>query len=212
MKYCYLSSPHPARSASHRSSFQGTLAACGDPPASSPAPNLQSPSLQPYLPPSAAAVKPPISAVRPLFSTIPCNSLYPLANAVLPCSMLSSLSTSPANSSVNSPSLSCFLATLADKPQLTENSPTLSPVPATLTGRAKHNPFVCHSYRKHPGWGIPLATRHYFDAQQRLHAHSSQGLSLQFPVHSRCTPALPNPHGTNLPPARLHWCGGDVHA
>jgi hypothetical protein len=24
-------------------------------------------------------------------------------------------------------------------------------VPATLTGRVKHNPFVCHSYRKHPG-------------------------------------------------------------
>jgi len=65
--------------------------------------------------------------------------------------MFSSLSTSPANPSFNSPSLSCFLATLADDSQLTENSPTLSPVPATLTGRVKHNPFVCHSYRKHPG-------------------------------------------------------------
>jgi hypothetical protein len=26
-------------------------------------------------------------------------------------------------------------------------------VPATLTSRVKHNPFVCHSYEKHPGWG-----------------------------------------------------------
>ena len=37
--------------------------------------------------------------------------------------------------------------------QLTENPATLSPVPATLTSRVKHNPFVCHSYRKHRGGG-----------------------------------------------------------
>jgi len=32
-------------------------------------------------------------------------------------------------------------------------SATLSPFPAALTDPVKHNPFVCHSYRKHPGWG-----------------------------------------------------------
>jgi hypothetical protein len=49
--------------------------------------------------------------------------------------------------------VSPFLATLTDDPQLTENAATLSPVPATLTSRVKHNPFVCHSYKKHRGWG-----------------------------------------------------------
>jgi hypothetical protein len=56
-------------------------------------------------------------------------------------------------STINLPSLSPFLATLRDRSQLTEKSATLSPVPATLTRRVKYNPFACHSYRKHPGWG-----------------------------------------------------------
>ena len=38
-----------ARSASHPSSFQGTLAPCGEPTVSSPAPDLQTPSPLPYL-------------------------------------------------------------------------------------------------------------------------------------------------------------------
>jgi hypothetical protein len=57
-------------------------------------------------------------------------------------------------STVKRPRLSRFVATLTDEPQLTENPATLSPVPATLTSRVKHNPFVCHSYEKHPGWGL----------------------------------------------------------
>jgi hypothetical protein len=56
--------------------------------------------------------------------------------------------------------LTPFLATLTDSPQLAENSPTLSPFPATLTQHVNHNPFVCHSYRKHPGvGGYPLSAK-----------------------------------------------------
>jgi hypothetical protein len=58
-------------------------------------------------------------------------------------------------------SLSPFPATLTDDLQLTENATTLSPFAATLTSRVKHNPFVCHSYRKHPGWGYPLQFRFF---------------------------------------------------
>jgi len=54
-------------------------------------------------------------------------------------------------STVNRLPVSPFPATLTDDSQLTENSATLSPVPATLTSRVNPNPFVCHSYRKHPG-------------------------------------------------------------
>jgi hypothetical protein len=49
-----------------------------------------------------------------------------------------------------------LFATLTSHLQSTENKATLSPFPATLTYCVKHNPFVCHSYRKHPGWGYIL--------------------------------------------------------
>ena len=55
-------------------------------------------------------------------------------------------------------SLSPFLATLTRPRQLTEKAGTLSPAFATLTRRVKHKPFVCHSYRKHRGGGIPSLT------------------------------------------------------
>ena len=57
---------------------------------------------------------------------------------------------------VNFLSLSPLLATLPDQSQLTENPATLSPFAATLTSRVKSNPFVCHSYKKTPGWGYPF--------------------------------------------------------
>jgi len=59
-------------------------------------------------------------------------------------------------STVNFPSLSPFLATLTDDRQLTKNPATLSPFAATLTGFVNHNPFVCHSCKKHPGWGAAI--------------------------------------------------------
>src|SRR5580692_5400373 len=51
--------------------------------------------------------------------------------------------------------LSPLAATLTDQSQLIEESITLSLAFATLTGRVKHKSFVCHSYKKHPGVGIP---------------------------------------------------------
>jgi len=42
--------------------------------------------------------------------------------------------------------------------QISENTATLSPFPATLTGRVKPKSCVCHSYKKTPGVGILRAT------------------------------------------------------
>jgi hypothetical protein len=51
--------------------------------------------------------------------------------------------------------LSPLPATLTRNLQLTENKAALSPFRATLTGRVKHKSFVCHSYKKQGGWGVP---------------------------------------------------------
>jgi hypothetical protein len=53
-------------------------------------------------------------------------------------------------------------AALTDIVQTSENTAALSPVFATRlpradakgTSRVKHKFFICHSYKKHPGWGI----------------------------------------------------------
>src|SRR5579859_4203704 len=58
----------------------------------------------------------------------------------------SSLATAP---------LTPFPATLRRKSQLIENPAALSRVVATLTRHVHLNPFVCHSYKKHPGARIP---------------------------------------------------------
>jgi hypothetical protein len=55
-----------------------------------------------------------------------------------------------------SSSLTPFRATLTSHLQLTENAAALSPAFATLTRRVEHKSFVCHSYRKQPGWGYPF--------------------------------------------------------
>jgi hypothetical protein len=51
------------------------------------------------------------------------------------------------------PPVNPLFATLTDIAQTPESTTTLSSVFATLTRRVKPNPFVCHSYKKHPGWG-----------------------------------------------------------
>jgi excinuclease ABC subunit C len=58
-------------------------------------------------------------------------------------------------STLNWISLTTLPATLARSLQITEKPTTLSPAFAALTSRIKHNPCVCHSYKKHPGWGVP---------------------------------------------------------
>jgi hypothetical protein len=52
--------------------------------------------------------------------------------------------------------LSPFPAILTSNSQTVENAMTLSPVSATLTSHVRANPFVCHSYKKQPGWGYTL--------------------------------------------------------
>jgi len=52
-------------------------------------------------------------------------------------------------------SLTPFPATLTSTLQITEKQASLSPAFATLTSRVKHKSCVCHSYKKHPGWGVP---------------------------------------------------------
>jgi hypothetical protein len=57
------------------------------------------------------------------------------------------------STSFASPSATPFLATLQSHQQLAENKTTLSRAIATLTDHVKHKSFVCHSYKKHLGWG-----------------------------------------------------------
>src|SRR5208282_4833726 len=81
-------------------------------------------------------------------------------NALNPCSSLPpNIPTfAPANLETTLP-LSSLPATLTDGLQLIENSATLSPFAATLTRHVTLNPFVCHSYKKHPGWGYPVPAK-----------------------------------------------------
>jgi hypothetical protein len=75
-------------------------------------------------------------------------------------------------STVNLISVSPFLATLTTSLQLTENTSTLSSAFATLTNLVNHNSFVCHSYKKHRGVGIP----------SRCHPKSSEGSAFLCPL------------------------------
>jgi hypothetical protein len=55
-------------------------------------------------------------------------------------------------------SVSPFVAALTRQSQLIANPATLSPAFATLTSFVNSNPFVCHSYKKHPGVGTATIT------------------------------------------------------
>ena len=82
----------------------------------------------------------------PLRTLPPCNKLSPLFRSNCGLSTLHSHPSFP---------LSPSLATLTSYAQLTENKTTLSLFPATLTKDVKHKSFVCHSYRKQEGLGVP---------------------------------------------------------
>ena len=66
------------------------------------------------------------------------------------------------HSTLNSVPLTPFTATLLPRarakgtsyPQIAEKTATLSPAFATLTGCVKDKSCVCHSYKKHRGWGM----------------------------------------------------------
>ena len=79
------------------------------------------------------------------------------------------------HSSLATAPLTPFPATLRGKSQLIENPAALSPVVATLTRHVHHNPFVCHSYKKHPGVGAAIVN--FFVAQTSVCALSRQSAS-----------------------------------
>ena len=87
-----------------------------------------------------------------------------------------------------------FPATHTGLSQIAENAATLSPAFATLTSPVKHNSFVCHSYRKHPGWGMPhshkvqslhpsKASAFLIDTHQRSHLKASLNPLESTPAH-----------------------------
>jgi hypothetical protein len=77
--------------------------------------------------------------------------------------------------------VSLLFATRASHPQLHENTAALSPAVAALVPRVdakltrvNRNPFVCHSYEKHRGWGMPLQpSRWLFPYAALAHAQKS---------------------------------------
>jgi hypothetical protein len=73
-------------------------------------------------------------------------------------SVLSAFVTSPSLSAVDS-LITPLSATLTEFVQLTENPVTLSLLFATLTRSAQCKSFICHSYKKLPGWGARSKTR-----------------------------------------------------
>ena len=86
-----------------------------------------------------------------------CNSSLPAPHYTHakqhPPVSFTSFTSSTSSTSFASPSATPFLATLASHRQLAENKTTLSRAIATLTDHVKHKSFVCHSYKKHLGWG-----------------------------------------------------------
>ena len=102
------------------------------------------------------------------FEGAPLSKSVPVSNFCVSVFTSPNLSSSSSNSSIRgfvssvdapdgASSISPLSATLTTHLQLTENKTTLSLLFATLTRRVKANPFVCHSYKKHRGWGIPCA-------------------------------------------------------
>ena len=79
------------------------------------------------------------------------------------------------HSSLAAAPLTPFPATLRGQSQLIENPAALSRAVAILTRHVHHNPFVCHSYKKHPGRGAAIVN--FFVAQTSVCARSRQAAS-----------------------------------
>src|SRR5690348_1024211 len=89
---------------------------------------------------------------RPTFSASSARLPSTSGRCLSSCSSAPPRSVGCQLSAVSSPATP-FPATLSGKSQLIENPAALSPFPATLTRHLRHNPFVCRSYKKHPGGG-----------------------------------------------------------
>jgi hypothetical protein len=83
-------------------------------------------------------------------------------------------------SAVSSP-VSPFPATLTSSLQITEKPATLTPAFATLTEIVTHKSFVCHSYKKHPGWGYPRLLRELCALCVKIHPRPQACPSVRHP-------------------------------
>src|SRR5579859_5581808 len=118
------------------------------------------------------------------------------------------------HSSLASAPLTPFPATLSWKSQLIENPAALSQVVATLARHLHHNLFVCHSYKKHPGWRGAIVN--FFVARTSVCAPlghpTSEGSETKHPQELRNLAVLPvtrhQSPGTSwvrsLPPVTSH--------
>jgi hypothetical protein len=84
-------------------------------------------------------------------------------------------------STFNSVSLTPFPATLTSSLQITEKPATLTPAFATLTDIVTHKSFVCHSYKKHLGWGYPLLLRELCALCVKVHPRPQTCRSVRHP-------------------------------
>ena len=117
----------------------------------------------------------------PMFSSQSSPSPSPSPDSSLLCALDASPISSfplPFNfelSTINFLSLSPFPAILTGHPELNENKTTLSLAFVTLTSTVTHNPFACHSYKKHPGWQSVIIN--FFVAQTSVCAFSRRSAS-----------------------------------
>ena len=78
--------------------------------------------------------------------------------------------------------VSPLFATLTVPAQIAENTTTLSLAVATLASFVKHNSFICHSYKKHPGSHLssPRSFRSGFSRSNFLPARRSPLATISF--------------------------------
>ena len=117
--------------------------------------------------------------------------------------------------------LTPFPATLREKSQLIQYPAALSRVVATLTRHVHHNPFVCHSYKKHRGSHLSSqrSFRSGFSRPNFLPTRHSPLATKSFIIRTSAKPAR-NPFGIrtsktqNLKPFRMNTSektGGPHH-
>src|SRR4249920_1600482 len=84
-----------------------------------------------------------------------------------------------------------LFASLTAIVQIPENKTTLSPVFATLTRHVTPSSFICHSFKKHRGWGYPFSIR----APLRTHSNTSKPTSFNRLLHNSLdTPGVGSPY------------------
>jgi hypothetical protein len=105
--------------------------------------------------PLLIAASPTESAPIPSFSYLCALRVFAFSSLSSPFDFKLSTTSPERGGRVNLRYRTPLFAIPASSLQLIENTATLSPISATLTSRVKPKSCVCHSYKKHPGWGTP---------------------------------------------------------